>query len=141
MLCLGLSVREMGRSFSHNKELIDYLMLLRYGNSCSLATPQPLLNISSIAKLTGLSVNTVSRLLKLGLSLFRKSITLKPRKRSKLTEEHMQFLKDQSTLRAWAHLSLKQRAVMFHRQFTDIKISSSLLQREYKKLGIKFKFI
>jgi len=30
---------------------------------------------------------------------------------------------------------------MFHRQFPDIKISSSLLQREYKKLGIKFKFI
>jgi len=47
----------------------------------------------------------------------------------------------EDTLRDWAHLSLKQRAVMFHRTFPEIKISASLLQRTYKKYGIKFKFI
>jgi hypothetical protein len=34
-----------------------------------------------------------------------------------------------------------QRARMFHRSFPEIKISATLLQRTYKKHGIKYKYI
>ena len=44
-------------------------------------------------------------------------------------------------MREWAHLSLVQRARMFHRTFPEIKISATLLAKTYKRLGIKFKFI
>ena len=61
--------------------------------------------------------------------------------RTKLKQEHIEFLCSQNTLKSWAHLSLAQRAVMFHRKFPEIKISASTLWRTYKRCGIKFKFI
>ena len=63
------------------------------------------------------------------------------RKRSKLEKLHLDYLCNQRTLREWAHLSLIQRSVMFHRTFPEIKISPSLLWRTYKQCGVKFKFI
>ena len=45
---------------------------------------------------------------------------------------HIEYLCSPQTLTAWAHLSLKQRAVMFHRQFPELKISATLLGRTYK---------
>jgi hypothetical protein len=52
--------------------------------------------------------------------------------RKKLDQHHLDYLCSQKTLREWAHLSLKQRAVMFHRTFPEIKISATLLQTTYK---------
>jgi len=60
---------------------------------------------------------------------------------TKLLQHHIDFLCSQSTLNDWAHLSLIQRARMFHRTFPEIKISASTLQRTYKKYGISYKFI
>ena len=40
-----------------------------------------------------------------------------------------------------AHLSLKQRVVMFHRRYPDLKISASTLERVYFKGGVKYKAI
>lgn len=47
----------------------------------------------------------------------------------------------EDTLKAWAHLSLKQRAKFFHRQYPELKVSSSSIQRLYKKHNIRFKLI
>lgn len=63
------------------------------------------------------------------------------RHRTKLSSEHQEFLKDPSTLREWAHLSLAERAVLFHRRFGEIKISPSALCRWYKRWGIALKRI
>jgi hypothetical protein len=45
----------------------------------------------------------------------------------KLEIHHVDYLCNQKTLNEWAHLSLIQRTIMFHRTFPEIKISASLL--------------
>ena len=54
-------------------------------------------------------------------------LPIQRRQRKKLELHHLDYLCSQRTLRESAHLSLKQRAVMFHRTFPEIKISASLL--------------
>ena len=58
-----------------------------------------------------------------------------------LNQEHIDYISSENTLRAWAHLSVDQRARMFNRTYPEINISATLLARTYKQLGIKFKFI
>ena len=48
---------------------------------------------------------------------------------------------EEQTLQSWAHLSLKQRAIMFHRRFPEVKISASTLARFYQANGIRYKYI
>ena len=59
----------------------------------------------------------------------------------KLAKNHIDYLVDEQTLKYWAHLSLKQRAVVFHRQFPELRISASQINRIYKEHGIRFKYI
>ena len=66
---------------------------------------------------------------------------IQKRTRTKLEHHHLDYLCNQRTLREWAHLSLKQQAVMLHRTFPEIKILATLLQTTYKQCGVKFKFI
>ena len=66
---------------------------------------------------------------------------IQPLKRGKLVQHHIDYLCSHHTLREWAHLSLIQRARMFHRIYPDIKVSASLIQKTYKRHGIRFKFI
>ena len=66
---------------------------------------------------------------------------MQPRRASKLSEHHVAFLTSPNTLREWAHLSLLQRARMFHRTFPEIKVSASTIRRLYLKHGIRLKAI
>ena len=50
----------------HNKDLIEYLLILRYGLKSKRNFSKPILNISSISKLIKLSHTTVSYLLNKG---------------------------------------------------------------------------
>ena len=86
-------------------------------------------------------VSTIRDLIKRGIVSKMNKLPIHRRKRSKLDQHHVDYLCSQRTLREWAHLSLIQRAVMFHRTFPEIKISATLLQMTYKMCGIKFKFI
>jgi len=86
-------------------------------------------------------VQTIRRLISFGLELLSKGLTVSPRPKTKLSNYHLDYLKSEHTLREWAHLSLAQRARMFHRTFPEIKISASHLQRIYKRLDIRYKFI
>ena len=61
--------------------------------------------------------------------------------RRKLSQHHVDYLCSHQTLTAWAHLSLQQRAVLFHRQFPELRVSASLLKRTYRLHGVKFKRI
>jgi hypothetical protein len=54
---------------TQDQELLDYLLLLRFGPNFDLSTLKPLLNIASIAKLMKKPAGTISRLLKLALVL------------------------------------------------------------------------
>ena len=38
-------------------------------------------------------------------------------------------------------MTLKQRALMFHRQFPDLEISASTIERVYKAHNVRYKFI
>ena len=54
---------------SQDQELLEYLLLLRFGLNFDLSTQKPLLNIASIANLMKKPAGTISRLLKLALLL------------------------------------------------------------------------
>ena len=43
------------------------------------------------------------------------------------------------TLEQWAGLTMKQRTVLFHRQFTDKRVAVTSLRRLYLKHGVKRK--
>jgi hypothetical protein len=59
----------MRHPICQDQELLDYLILLRFGPNFDFSTPKPLLNIASIAKLMKKPAGTISRLLKLALLL------------------------------------------------------------------------
>ena len=58
-----------------------------------------------------------------------------------LTQEHIDYLTDQQTLEEWAGKSLETRAVLFHRQYGEVKISAGQLFNVYRKNGIRYKLV
>ena len=126
---------------TQDQELLDHLLLLRYGSSTDPDHLTPILNVTSIAKLTKIPVSSVQRLIKQALKALLEERPAEVQSRKKLQRHHIEYLLDKGTLNEWAHLSLKQRAVMFHRQYPELKISSSLLHRAYKDHGVRYKYI
>ncbi|TNV74642.1 hypothetical protein FGO68_gene16122 [Halteria grandinella] len=126
---------------SRDARLLEYLSLLRYGTTDRFHQRKPLLNCTSIAKIVQLKPSTVQYLIKVYQRPALQVAPLFNRRLLRLRKHHIEFLTSEDTLRAWAHLSLKQRAKLAHRQFPEVKFSSSSLQRLYKKHGIRFKFI
>ena len=126
---------------TQDKNLLKYLLILRYGSARGSMRRPPILNFTSIAKVVDLPVETVRRLLNVAKNWVSSDKDLLPKRRLKLEEHHKEYLLHPETLRAWAHLSIKQRAVMFHRQFPELRISATLLHRTYRANGVKFKYI
>ena len=112
---------------TEDPQLVDYLLLLRFGTSDVSQAARPVLNYASISKVVRKPVSTIRDLIKRGIVSKMKKHLNQRRKRSKLDQHHVDYLCNQKTLREWAHLSLIQRAVMSHRTFPEIKISASLL--------------
>ena len=56
-----------------------------------------------------------------------------------LGEEHINFLRSERTLELWSGKTMKERCVLFHRQFTDKRIAVTSLRRLYLRLKIKRK--
>ena len=129
------------RPMTQDWDFIKYLLLLRYGSATEEAVKTPILNIASIAKLTHKPHSTVSFLLKLGLKSLSEGVFIEKVPRSKLDGHHIEYLTNRETLKEWAHLSLKQRSQMFHRQFGEVKASANLIRKTYLKQGIRFKTI
>ena len=124
-----------------DSDLISYLLLLRFGPCKDPTRASPVLNYASIAKQVKRNADTVRQLIGQGLKDFNSKKEFKRAPRRKLAQQHLDYLCSHQTLTAWAHLSLQQRVVMFHRQFPELRISASLLLKTYKQHGIKFKFI
>ena len=56
-----------------------------------------------------------------------------------LKYEHIDFLRSPDTLLNWSGKSLKERCLLFHRQFGDHRINPTLLTQFYAKHKIKRK--
>ena len=56
-----------------------------------------------------------------------------------LDQEHYDFLLNPRILERWAGFTMKQRTIMFHRQFTDKRIAVTSLRRLYLKNGVRSK--
>ena len=119
-------------SMNQEADLISYLLLLRFGPCKDPTRASPVLNYASIAKQEKKNPLSVRRLILQGIRDFNKMKEFKRAPRRKLSKKHIEYLCSHQTLTAWAHLSLKQRIVMFHRQFPELKISTDLLHRTYK---------
>jgi transposase len=117
------------------------LSLLRYGTQERYHCRPPILCISTISRLTGVKPKRVRDLLKLYRGSVKEQPSLFDRKKLRLRQHHIDYLLSEKTLKNWAHLSIKQRAKMFHRTFPEVKLSPTSLWRLYKKHGIKYKFI
>ena len=98
-----------------DQAFLEYLLLLRYGSTTDINHLQPVLNITSVARVVNKPVSSVAKLLKLALCAYMMGIEVSERKRRKFKGEHIAFLVSKQTLISQAHLSLKQRAKMFHR--------------------------
>ena len=57
----------------------------------------------------------------------------------RLGPEHVAFLTSMHTLEQWAGLTMRQRAVLFHRRFPDKRIAVTSLRRLYLRHGIRCK--
>ena len=62
-------------------------------------------------------------------------------RRSQLTQQHLDFMVAPGTLRIWSGMTMKERQVMFHRQYPVTKISMYHLRLVYKQAGVKNKMI
>ena len=56
-----------------------------------------------------------------------------------LDQEHYDFLLNPRILERWAGFTMKQRTIMFHRQFTDKRIAVTSLRRLYLRNGVRCK--
>ena len=57
----------------------------------------------------------------------------------KLDQKHVDYLLNHRTLELWAGYTMKRRVMLFHRLFTDKRVSITGLRRLYLKNGIKRK--
>jgi len=126
---------------TQDQDFLDLLLLLRFGAVDGVNYQHPVVSVAAVARVVGKPASTVAKLLKLALCADMLGFEVSPRRRRKFTAEHIDFLVSKQTLISQAHLSLKQRAKMFHRRFPEVRISASTIERLYKQYGVKFKFI
>lgn len=125
----------------YDSEYIDLLFKLRYGCDEYSEQLKPVLNYTSIARLLHKSPATVRSHCLLALNLKRQHLNSKPKRPLKFQQHHIDYLINDKTLKYWAHFSLAQRAVMFHRQFPELHISAQSIANIYKKNGISYKTV
>ena len=86
---------------SRDRDLIEYVLLLRYGPSRHRDITRPRLSVTAVSKALKIPTSTIYMLIKVGLTY--------------LKNKELVYLIHPDTLKAMALLSVKQRAVMFHR--------------------------
>ena len=83
---------------TQDQEFLNLLLLLRYGSIDCANYQQPVLNISSVARIVRKPASTVAELLKLALCTVMLGVEVKQRKRLKFTHEHISYLVNKQTL-------------------------------------------
>ena len=114
---------------------------LRYGPRGRCMGARPLMALSAIAKILRVAVTAVHTLLSKDPADLS-AATPKPRGRHPpLSPRQKGWLMSEETLRRTAHLTLAQRAVLFHRQFPERHVSPSTICKLYKQNKIRRKAI
>ena len=91
----------------HDQDLIELVLLLRFGPSNFRDINRPLLSITAISKALKISSSTISNLLKKGIAYMKTKDLVITKGKSKFKERHIEYLLHPDTLMTWAHLSLK----------------------------------
>ena len=118
-------------------ELRKAVLLLRF--RCTQPTPgaRKYATYSTIAHVLSNSYTQVQHICRTALR------PMKPLKGSELVRklglEHVNFITGMHTLEQWSGLTMRQRTVLFHRQFPDKRIAVTSLRRLYLRHGIRCK--
>ena len=99
----------------HDPRLLQYVLLLRYGPYSMTEAPKPILNFRSIARIISKPATTVRELVKAGRLAAKYGFPHEAPSRSKFKQHHIGYLISPETLQACAHMSLEERALVFHR--------------------------
>ena len=83
---------------TEDQQLLDYLLLLRFG-ACEVGpAASSMLNFASISKITKKPLSTIRDLIKRGIESKLKDLPIQRRKRLKLETYHVDFFCNQTTL-------------------------------------------
>ena len=83
---------------TEDQQLIDYLLLLRFGTCEVGPASRPMLNFASISKIAKKSLSSIRDLIKLGIESKLKDLPIQRCKRIKLETHHVDYLCNQTTL-------------------------------------------
>ena len=113
------------------------VLLIRYRTTTPTSKSKKYVSYKRIASTLNLTENEVQHICRKALMPTRKlSADMKVRM---LDQAHYDFLLNPRILERWAGLTMKQRTIMFHRQFTDKRIAVTSLRRLYLRNGIRCK--
>ena len=77
---------------TEDQQLIDYLLLLRFGTGDVGQAARPVLNYASISKVVRKPVSTIRDLIKSGIVSKMKKLPIQRRKQSRLDNNHVDYL-------------------------------------------------
>ena len=83
---------------TEDQQLIDYLLLLRFGTCDVGPATRPMLNFASISKITKKPLSSIRDLIKLGIESKLKDLSIQRRKRIKLEAHNVDYLCNLTTL-------------------------------------------
>lgn len=126
---------------SKHHDMLSLVLLLRYGKLSPVSGDRPILNLVTVARVTRLSPDMVTRMIKKYLSHGDTGDKMVTRHWRKLLPHHIGFLTSSQTLQEWAPLSLKERSIMFHRRFPETVASPTTIAKVYRRHKITFKQI
>jgi transposase len=115
--------------------------VLMYGDPKLNPLSKPLMSYSALSKILRCSINTVKRRLSRPMPFIDGEHQPRRHHMQKLDSTHMLFLLNDDRLQLWAHKTLAERCVLFHRSFPEVKITPSYLAALYKKYGVKRKAV
>ena len=132
-----------------NDEMISTILFLRFGDSLQTRQPRHFTSYSAIARMLKVDVNTIRNYCLKAVQSCARDSSLKDSGNKQddaeneffLQQNHINFLTKESTLKLWVTRSIKERCVLFHRQFPDKFIKPWRLRYIYKQNLIKQKAI
>ena len=118
------------------KALTTYIELLRFGPIAFRKPGQVKMSLNQIGQLLGVSHTHVAALLAEAKGQTSPPKKAKRGRHAKLKARHIGFLVSWDTLQRWAAKTLAERAVLFYRQFPEVKITPQTLKNIYRKHNI-----
>jgi hypothetical protein len=121
--------------------MTSLILMLRFATKSPSSETPPIMNIASVARCANVTPGVVTRVIKRHMSGYNNGDNNEKWRWRKLQPHHVGFLVNKDTLNRWAHMSLNERAVQFHRKFPETVASRSTIRRVYQAYKIKFKQI